>query len=312
MQMQKTDSANSSPRASGAAHGGDSTVRALVKELTSTLELGGNAEPRNTARDIVAALAGVARYWTVTNPDVVLDRKLRHAARLSAQRLIAGAPFAYAVGSAQFRKLTLQIDERVLIPRPETEILVEEILARFGATNSRRSDWGTAVDIGTGSGAIALALAAEGGFARVVATDTSLDALDVARRNATIAAKIIRCPVEFRAGSLLSPVRDIAARLLVSNPPYVSYDEALHLPASVRNWEPPTALLSGSNGLALTAAIVQEGTSLLEPGGILALEVDERRASLVAELAMAHGGYTDIGVVLDLTGRERFVFAARA
>lgn len=107
-------------------------------------------------------------------------------------------------------------------------------------------------------------------------------------------------------------MRDVTARLLVSNPPYITYDEARDLPRSVRSWEPPTALLSGSNGLAVTAAIVQKGMSLLEHDGILALEVDERRASLVAEMAMTAGGYTNVSVVLDLTGRERFVFASRA
>jgi release factor glutamine methyltransferase len=252
------------------------------------------------------------RHWSVVSSDVLLEPQMTKAARVAAERLMAGAPFAYAVGCAQFRTLSLNVDQRVLIPRPETEVLVEEILARFQARSSGGDDWGTAVDIGTGSGAIALSLAAEGRFARVVATDSSLDALEVATTNAFITREALRCPVEFRPGSTLGPVRDIAARLLVSNPPYVTYEEALALPASVRSWEPPTALLSGSNGLAVTAAIVQGGIFLLEPGGLLALEVDERRASLVAELVMSDGGYTDVGVVLDLTGRERFVFASRA
>ena len=104
---------------------------------------------------------------------------------------------------------------------------------------------------------------------------------------------------------------DVKARLLVSNPPYIAFGESYSLPASVRNWEPPTALLGGSDGLAATAAIVQGGVSLLKQRGLLALEVDERRASLVAEMTMANG-YIDVGVVLDLTGRERFVFASRA
>lgn len=288
------------------------TVRALVGELEWALDRAGISDPRDTARDILAALVHKPRYWSVTAGDVVLDSEISYGARTAAQRLVAGAPFAYAVGSVQFRNLTLHVDERVLIPRPETELLVEEILTRFRAGNTSGGDWGTAVEIGTGSGAIALSLAAEGRFARVVATDSSLDALDVARTNAALTAKMLRCPVELRPGSLLGPVRDIAPRLLVSNPPYVAYDELCNLPSSVRNWEPPIALMSGSNGLAATAAIVHEGMSLLELGGVLALEVDERRASLVAEIVMSCGGYIDVGVVLDLTGRERFVFASRA
>ena len=296
---------------SHAAPGSTGTVRSVVDELASTLEHGGLGDSLSTARDIVAALLHVSRYWSALAGDIVLQPQVADAARVAAQRLVTGAPFAYAVGTAQFRTLTLEVDERVLIPRPETEVLVEEILTRFRAANPG-GEWGTAVDIGTGSGAIALSLATEGRFSRVVATDNSLDALDVARANAGIIGAALRCPVEFRSGSLLAPVRDIKARLLVSNPPYIAYDEAHDLPPSVRHWEPPSALLSGSNGLAITAAIVQEGKSLLDPGGALALEVDERRASLVAELVMSTGGYRDVSVVLDLTGRERFVFASRA
>jgi release factor glutamine methyltransferase len=285
------------------------TVRAVVDELAATLDLAGIDEPRTTSRDILGAILEVPRHWTVMNRDHVLDADLAITARRAARRLIEGAPFAYAVGRAQFRHLHLLVDNRVLIPRPETEILVEEILARFRSLHRGATDWGMAADIGTGSGAIALSLAVEGRFSRVVATDASLDALDVASANAARVA--LSCPVEFRAGSLLRPVRGLELSLLVSNPPYVAYSEAEALPASVRDWEPPTALFSGSNGLAATAAIVQEGAALLGPGGVLALEVDERRASLVAELVMSAGSYIDVGVGLDLTGRERFVFASR-
>jgi release factor glutamine methyltransferase len=99
--------------------------------------------------------------------------------------------------------------------------------------------------------------------------------------------------------------------LVVSNPPYVAYSEIEALPVSVRDWEPPIALLSGRDGMAVIAAIVTESAPILAPGGLLALEVDERRAGLVAELVMASGNYIGVGVGLDLTGRERFVFASR-
>jgi release factor glutamine methyltransferase len=287
------------------------TVRATVGELASTLAHASVLDAQGVARDIVAALMHMPRHWSVVSADVILEPHIRVAARSAAARLVAGAPFAYAVGTAQFRNLNLNVDERVLIPRPETEVLVEEILKRFRA-GEPAGHWGTAVDIGTGSGAIALSLAAEGLFTRVIATDSSLDALEVARTNAAISRGALRCPVEFRSGSLCSPVQDVTARLLVSNPPYITYDEARGLPPSVRSWEPPTALLSSSNGLSITAAIVQEGMSFLEHAGVLALEVDERRASLVAEMVMSAGGYTNVSVVLDLTGRERFVFASRA
>lgn len=121
----------------------------------------------------------------------------------------------------------------------------------------------------------------------------------------------MRCEVEFRRGSLIAPVRDIKANVLVSNPPYIAFSELEALPLSVRDWEPPLALVSGHDGMAATAKIISEGSRILISGGILALEVDERRASLAAELIMKHGGYTEVGVRLDLTGRERFVLAAK-
>lgn len=284
----------------------------LTDEVAVVLGAAGIPDMRKLTADILAALLDVPRSWIVLNKYAPLDADLARAAHVAARRLAAGAPFAYAVGRAQFRHLNLAVDSRVLIPRPETEVLVGEILSRFRAMRTDAADWGVAVDIGTGSGAIALSLATEGRFSRVIATDSSLDALDVARRNATFASPGRRCPVEFRCGSLIGPVRGVTARLLVSNPPYIAFGEAEQLPPSVRNWEPPTALLSGSSGLDATAAIVQGGVSLLESGGLLALEVDARRASLVADMVMAETAYVDIGVVLDLTGRERFVFASRA
>ncbi len=109
----------------------------------------------------------------------------------------------------------------------------------------------------------------------------------------------------------MAPVRGEAASVVVSNPPYVAFSEIESLPASVRDWEPPVALLSGHEGMAATQAIVNGAPEVLASGGLLALEVDERRASLVAEMMMADGRYREIGVRLDLTGRERFVFASR-
>jgi len=292
--------------------GAIATVRQVIDELTETLRTGGVADARRNAHDIITSLQSMPRSWALRHRDVALDAAMIAPARTAAARLVAGAPFAYAVGRATFRHFDLHVDQRVLIPRPETEVLVDEILKRFRPKFGAGKDWGTAVEIGTGSGAIALSLAAEGRFSRVVATDASLDALIVARKNAELVASALNCPVDFRAGSLLAPVRDLHPRLIVSNPPYIAFDEIGLLPPSVRDWEPPAALLSGSQGLAATAAIVQEGASLLEPGGILALEVDERRASIVAEMMMSAGNYIDVGVRLDLTGRERFVFASRA
>jgi release factor glutamine methyltransferase len=170
---------------------------------------------------------------------------------------------------------------------------------------------GTVVDVGTGSGAIALALATEGDFERVIATDVSRGALDVAERNAALVRDDLRAPVELLHGSLLAPLAGLRVRAVVSNPPYIAFAELEELPASVRDWEPPLALLSGEEGLATTRSIVRDAPSVLEGGGLLALEVDTRRASLVVEALASNGSYQDVAVHLDLTGRERFVLARR-
>src|SRR5688500_12411637 len=156
-------------RATGRAqaiYSADSSVVAVVEELTATLRLGGIADPRRVATDIVAALLDVSRSWPLVNGEASIDAGMTASARRAAALLCRGCPFAYAVGTAQFRHLTLAVDSRVLIPRPETEVLVGEIVDRLHSRFGARS-WGTAIDIGTGSGAIAIALASEGYFDRV-------------------------------------------------------------------------------------------------------------------------------------------------
>jgi release factor glutamine methyltransferase len=264
------------------------------------------ADAPREARELVAALHDMPRHWPALERERAMDDAAWREALAAATRRARGAPLQYAAGRAAFRHLTLDVDERVLIPRPETEQLVEIVLDQ-----TRGERGGTVVDVGTGSGAIALALASEGSFARVIGTDISLDALAVARANARRCAGTLRAPVELRHGSLLRPVPERGLRAVVSNPPYIAFDEAAALPAGVRDWEPPVALFSGDSGMAATARLIREAAISLAPGGMLALEVDARRASLAAEGAASHGGYDEVRVLLDLTGRERFVVARR-
>ncbi len=150
-----------------------------------------------------------------------------------------------------------------------------------------------------------------GRFSRVYGADVSLDALAVARRNVERAERLLRAPVELVAGSLLHPLLHLRARAIVSNPPYIAFGEAGALPASVRDWEPPAALFAGHDGLAATTALVRQAIDVLEPGGVLAMEVDSQRAPLVAELVAHDPRYDHVRVERDLTGRERFVLARR-
>lgn len=282
------------------------TVARLAEELARALDACGVAEPVSESREIVAALFDVPRFWSLTNGHVEVDDSIRARARAAVERRAQGAPFAYAVGRANFRHLTLTVDERVLIPRVETEHLVDLVLEHV---NHERG--GVVIDVGTGSGCIALALATEGRFARVYGTDISLDALAVARANVESARRAIRAPVDLVHGSLLGPLLDVRCRVVVSNPPYIALTDAESLPPSVRNWEPAAALFSGNDGLSATARLVRQAAAVLEPDGLLAIEVDARRASLAAELVAGERRFHDVRVELDLAGRERFVLARR-
>jgi release factor glutamine methyltransferase len=280
------------------------TVGALIGELAAILTAGNVAHPGREARDIIAALRDVPRFWPTVNKHVVFEGAERQLARDAAAKRAAGAPFQYAVGTAAFRKLTLTVDERVLIPRPETELIVDLVLELTDAWPG-----GTAIDIGTGSGAIALALASEGTFTRVLGGDVSSDAIAVARANAGRLKEAERGKLEFRVGSLFAPFASEQARIVVSNPPYIAGFEAAELPANVRSWEPAVALFGGADGMAVIKRLIRDARQVLEPEGWLVMEVDARRASWVVEALSMYDSYADIGVRLDLAGRERFVIA---
>lgn len=282
------------------------SVGSVIADMAAVLQPALGDDAVAEARELLALLHDMPRHWPTLSRDQELDAAQCDAARRAAAKRAAGAPLQYAAGRAAFRHLTLDVDERVLIPRPETEQLVEIVLDL-----TRHERGGVAVDVGTGSGAIALALANEGRFARVIGTDVSLDALAVARANAERFAGSWCAALELRHGSLLGPVPEKGLRAIVSNPPYISFEEAAALPTSVRDWEPAVALFSGQDGMAATARLVRDAAASLAPSGVLALEVDIRRAATVAELAASHGSYVDVRVLLDLTGRERFVVARR-
>ncbi len=213
-------------------------------------------------------------------------------------------PLQYIDGTAAFRDLVLRVDPRVLIPRPETEVLVQEVLDW-----SRGRDDLSAVDVGTGSGAIALALATEGPFARVVATDVQPDALAAARENHALAAP--DAPVEFRLGDLLAPVQGEAFDVVVSNPPYVGDEEAASLDPEVRDWEPATALFAGAGGLDVIRRLVPQAAEALRPGGLLALEIGAAQGAAVRGIIEENHAFDAPRVRPDLAGRDRFVLAER-
>jgi release factor glutamine methyltransferase len=267
---------------------------------------------RLDAEHLLAAALGLGRldlylqYDRPLTPDE-LDRFKRGLRRRAARE-----PLQYVLGTAAFRDLELKVDPRVLIPRPETEVLVEEALKAAGdlAARSPANSGLTALDLGTGSGAVALALASEGPFRRVVATDPSPEALEVAKENARALALEER--VEFRAGPLFEPLGEGETfHVVVSNPPYVPTTEASELQPEVLDWEPGAALFAGPDGLAVLEPLIRGAGRHLRPGGVLALEAATAQIAHILDLMSSSPHLTGPTVSKDLAGRDRVVTAKR-
>ena len=237
--------------------------------------------------------------------DAILGRRApvsadQVAAFLAAvERRAGGEPLAYVSGRAGFRRLTLEVDRRVLIPRPETEGLVDLVL--------NRAPRGIVVDVCTGSGCIALGLADEGQYDRVLGVDLSGEALAVAAGN----VRLTGLPVTLLCGDLTAPLGTAAVDALVANPPYIASVEYAALDPSVRDWEPSMALEGGPDGLDITRRLLDDGRRVVTPRGWIALEVDSTRAEATASLAGAYG-WQGVTIHPDLFGRERYLLAQRS
>lgn len=267
-------------------------------------------EARLDAEVLLRHAAALSREELLIRPEAALASRAAAAyAGLIAQR-VAGRPTAYLVGHREFFGLDLCVDGRVLIPRPETERLVEVVRDAL-----REHPAPLIVDVGTGSGAVAIALARALPRARLVATDSSAGALEVARLNAARCG--VRGRIEWGEGSGLVPLAgkglEETVDALVSNPPYIPTAEIRRLPEEVRNHEPPEALDGGPDGLAVHRTLVAGAPRYLRPGGLLAVEVGATgdQAKAVAVLIAAEGGYAPPIIVRDFAGAERVVIAAK-
>ncbi len=267
------------------------------QEATASVKRHGGGQETKAA--VWAAVSGMTIGEAWLRRDEPKSPELVARYRDAVAQLERGVPFAYAVGRVGFRTLDLAIDPRALIPRPETEGLVELVLARCST--------GVVADIGTGCGCIALALAVEGRFDTVIAVEKSAAAAALARENLMRIAP--HTPVEIREGHLLAPLVDTGERYhaIVSNPPYLTEREYADLDPSVSEFEPRNALVSGGDGLAATRTLFAEAGALLEPGGLLALEIDERRADAVRAVAREYQWAVEIHY--DLFGRPRYALS---
>ena len=285
-------------------------VRVLRRIADELSRAAGSLEDPNEATALWAAVQGVnpAEVWLQREREPAPDVVKRFWQAVEQRK--RGVPFAYAVGRTGFRTLDLAIDPRALIPRPETEGLVELVL-EYGKRDTRNGKRGVVADVGTGSGCIALALAVEGDFEKVVAVERSPAAAALARENVERVAP--RTPVEIREGNLLAPLVDKGERgsyrVIVANPPYLTESEFTELDASVREFEPREALVSGASGLDATRGIFAGAGALLEQGGLVALEIDERRSDAVRALARDYGW--TVAIHNDVFGCPRYALSIK-
>jgi release factor glutamine methyltransferase len=268
-------------------------VARVLAETTERLTEAGCESPSVDADVLIAHVLGLSRS------ELALEhsRKLSRVEEKQLERLVARRearePLAYVIGEWGFRRLTLSVDRRVLVPRPETEVVVERCLARLVGIAAPR-----VLDVGTGSGAIALAIADEHPGARVTGIDASSGALEVAGANALRTG----VEIELRAWDLFVGLPEGPWDLVVANPPYVLSGEIETLEPEVRDWEPRAALV----GAGATEAVARGAVDVLRSGGVLVLEVAAGDAARVAAL-LRDLGYEDVTTTQDLAGRDRVV-----
>jgi release factor glutamine methyltransferase len=270
---------------------------AAVHEVARALHEAGVPSPRVDSEHLVAHVLGLSRSGLYSSDRLLSDDERRRLRELVSRRL-AREPLAYVLGEWGFRRLMLNVDARALVPRPETEVVVERCLVHVEGIAEPRI-----LDVGTGSGAIALALADEVPGARVVAVDLSEDALALARENLVRADVSGR--VELRRGNLLAGVAG-PFDLVVSNPPYVPAAEYDSLQPEIRLYEPYGAIV----GDGVWRQVAREARRALTPGGWLVLECGDGQAADVST-GLTTLGYEDILATQDLAGRERVVEARR-
>lgn len=256
--------------------------------------------PHREADWLLQQVTGMAAAMLRVQADAPVSDAVTDAYRQLVQRRVTGEPLAYLLGNQPFRQLDLTVNEHVLIPRPETEDLVDHALALLPATARLR-----ALDLGTGSGAIALALAAERPAWTVTAVEASEPALAVARANGLR----LGLAVEWLRGDWWQPLADRRFALIVSNPPYVG-DNDPELAPDVAAHEPPGALLAGPDGLDAIRVIADRAPAHLEAGGWLILEHGHRQAAAVRDL-LRDAGLTGVTSNRDQAGHERFTAGHR-
>ncbi len=280
------------------------TVSRLLAWTRDYLQRHAVESPRLCAELLLAHALACPRLELFTRPELVPSAAQLDGFRTTVREVAAGKPLAYVTGCKEFFSLRFEVSPDVLVPRPETEVLVERMigLARHGPGSPRRI-----LDVGTGSGCIAIALARHLPDAQIAAGDISPEALAVARRNAERLGVLPR--IDFRVSDLAAAWRDDEPfDALVANPPYIGLDEADSLPRNVRDFEPALALFAGADGMDVLRRLPGEARSVLRGGGHLLVEVSHRQAAAVRRL-LSDAGWRDVTGYLDGLRIERVLHA---
>jgi len=287
------------------------TILELLNWSTTYLRQHDIENPRLNAELLLARSLNLSRESLYTHlQDPSGEEEKENFEQLIKKRL-SGEPLQYLLGHQEFWSIDFKVDPRVLIPRPETELLVEQSLSILSKNFPRRTLY--VLDIGTGSGAIAISLVKEKRDLFVVATDISGEALLLARENAKSAGVLHR--IEFVKGDLFSPIRLMREKepfdLILSNPPYIHRSQIQNLAREVKDHEPVVALNGGEDGMEFYRSIVSQGPSYLRKGGWLLLEVGENQGEKVFGLIEREGSFSRPERIKDLSGIERVVKARR-
>ena len=286
------------------------TLREALQQASRELRAGNVPSPVLAAELLLMHVTGKNRAWLYAHPEEPLDGAAANRYGELVERRGAGAPTQYLTGHQEFWGLDLEVTPAVLIPRPETEHVVEVALARLGPAfhgeSAPRSP--RIVDVGTGSGCLAIALARELPLAHVVATDVSARALAVAHRNASRHSVLDR--VALVEANLLAAFAQRTFDLIVSNPPYIGRKETATLPREVLEHEPPAALFGGEEGIEIYPVLIAQAAERLVPGGLLVLEIGYGVSERV-EALLDRPDWREIEITNDLAGIPRVISARR-
>ena len=287
---------------------GQATLGEVIAEARRMLEQAGIDSAGQEAFWIVEHVVCLPAHHVVADPDRLLSHAELLAARGLIKRRVSREPLQYILGTQEFCGLEFDVNPAVLIPRPETELLVEYVAQRIPVERQA-----TIIDVCTGSGCIAVAIARLRPRARVIATDLSNPSLDVARQNATRHAVCDR--ITWLEGDLLGPLakQGLEGRIdvIVSNPPYIAEADWAMLQPEVRLFEPRGALVAGPQGTELHERLLQEGVRHLSPGGALIMEIGAGQARAMRRIVEQIPGYRFHRLVYDAAGLERVVIVER-